>query len=85
MMGGMGHGAGMHMGGMEGDLVALAAAKDFDTEFLEQMIPHHEMAIMMARMLASGTARPQMKQLASNIITSQSGEIETMRGWLLAW
>ena len=81
-MGGMGHGAGMHMGGMEGDLAALAAAADFDREFVRQMIPHHEMAVMMARMLAAGTSRSEMKQLAANIIASQSSEIVLMRGWL---
>ena len=88
-MGGMGHGAGMHMGGMEGDLAALAAAMGyfssklyFDREFVRQMIPHHEMAVMMARMLAAGTSRSEMKQLAANIIASQSSEIVLMRGWL---
>ncbi|RPI30434.1 MAG: DUF305 domain-containing protein, partial [Actinomycetota bacterium] len=37
------------MGGMMGgttDLDALARAEDFDKEFLEQMIPHHQMAVM---------------------------------------
>ena len=87
MMGGMGHGVGMQMGSMEGDLDALAAASaaDFDRVFIRQMIPHHEMAVMMARMLTAGTARDEMKQLAGDIITSQSQEIGMMRGWLLAW
>ncbi len=82
--GGMGM---MHMGGMEGDTAVLASVPDadFDREFLEQMIPHHEMAIMMAQMLKSSTERSEMKQLADNIITSQSQEIDMMRGWLQAW
>ncbi|HEY4527311.1 MAG TPA: DUF305 domain-containing protein [Candidatus Paceibacterota bacterium] len=77
----------MHMGGMEGDTAVLASVSDtdFDREFLEQMIPHHEMAVMMAQMLAAGTNRPEMKQLASNIIASQSNEIEMMRSWLQSW
>ena len=84
---GMGHGMGMRMEGMEGDLDALAAASaaEFDREFIRQMIPHHEMAVMMARMLAAGSARPEMQTLADQIITSQSQEIEMMRGWLSAW
>jgi uncharacterized protein (DUF305 family) len=77
----------MHMGGMTGDTDYLktASAADFDREFIDQMIPHHEMAIMMASMLAATTERDEMKQLADNIITSQSREIEMMRGWRANW
>ena len=75
------------MDGMSGDTRELASvsAAEFDREFLTQMIPHHEMAIMMAEMLKAGTERAEMKQLAANIITSQSNEITTMRGWLRSW
>lgn len=78
---------GMHMGGMTGDPDTLksVSAADFDREFINEMIPHHEMAIMMAQMLQASTERSEMKQLASNIITSQSSEIEMMRGWLTSW
>lgn len=77
----------MHMSGMEGDTAVLASISDadFDREFLEQMIPHHEMAIMMAQMLQSSTDRSEMKTLANNIITSQAQEIDMMRGWLKNW
>ncbi len=79
-------GGGM-MGGMTGDTDELARVSDaeFDREFLSQMIPHHEMAIMMAGMLQATTDRAEMKTLADNIITSQSREIEMMRGWLKSW
>ena len=78
---------GMHMDGMTGDADRLesVAVSDFDREFVTQMIPHHEMAIMMAQMLQAGTARDEMKTLANNIIASQSREIEMMRGWLKSW
>jgi len=79
----MGHG--MHMEGMEGDLEKLTTAPNFDIEFIDQMVVHHEMAIMMAQMLASGTERTEMKQLADQIITSQSREIDMMRSWREAW
>lgn len=86
-MGGMmGHGGmGMQMIGMEGDIDELKSAENFDLEFISQMIPHHEMAIMMARMLSASTDRQEMKTLADNIITSQSQEIEMMRSWYKAW
>jgi len=82
-----GFGMGMHMGGMTGDTNVLASVstQEFDREFMEQMIPHHEMAIMMAGMLAATTERSEMKQLADNIVTSQSREIEMMRSWLKSW
>lgn len=82
--GGTMHGTGgeMHMVGMEGDVDALRTAEDFDTTFLSQMIVHHEMAVMMGQMLASGTARQEMRVLADTIITSQTREIELMRSWL---
>lgn len=84
---GMQGGGMMHMGGMTGDMgdLTTVAAADFDREFIDQMIPHHEMAVMMASMLGATTQRPEMKTLADNIITSQSREIEMMRGWLTDW
>ncbi len=86
MGGRMGHGGmGMQMMGMEGDLDKLKSAPDFDLEFIAQMIPHHEMAIMMARMLSASTERPEMKKLADDITSSQSKEIEMMKGWYEVW
>lgn len=79
-------GMGMHMGGMIGDLSVLRtkSGDEFDKEFLAQMIPHHEMAIMMAQMIR-GSDRAEMRQLAENIRTSQASEIGMMRGWLYSW
>ena len=83
---GMGMGRGMMHGGMMGgsvsDIDALKNATDFDKAFLEEMIPHHQMAVMMAQMLLSGTDRLEMKQLAQDIIDAQESEIEQMRSWL---
>jgi uncharacterized protein (DUF305 family) len=78
-------GGGMHMDSMSGDLEALKNSKNFDLEFINQMIPHHEMAVMMAIMLKGSTNRPEMAELADNIITSQTREIEMMRSWATAW
>ena len=84
MMGGMMSQGGMHMGGQQ-DLTTLENAADFDKAFIEEMIPHHQLAIMMAQMLQAGTNRPEMLQLAKNIITSQSEEITKMQGWYKSW
>lgn len=77
----------MHMGmmGDETDMERLAQAADFDRVFIEEMIPHHQMAVMMASMLQRGTERPEMQQLAENIIAAQTSEIDQMRQWYQAW
>jgi uncharacterized protein (DUF305 family) len=79
---------GRGMGGMMGDstdIKTLENAKPFDKEFIEQMIPHHQMAIMMATMLLQGTDRDEMKTLAQAIIDAQSREIDQMRSWYSSW
>ena len=80
----MGHG-GMSMMNMGSDLERLRVAQDFDLEFIRQMIPHHEVAIMMAQMLAAGSGRKEMQTLANQIITSQRREVEMMGIWYQQW
>ena len=86
---GMGMGRGMMQGGMMGgktaDIESLKNSANFDETFLREMIPHHQMAVMMGQMLLSGTNRPEMKQLAQDIITAQEAEIAQMRSWLREW
>ena len=75
-------------GGMMGDasdLERLTVAEPFDKAFIEEMIPHHQMAVMMAQMLLRSANRPEMKQLAENIISAQTKEINDMRGWYQSW
>jgi uncharacterized protein (DUF305 family) len=84
MGGGMMSQSGMHMGGQE-DMASLENATDFDKAFLEAMIPHHQIALMMVQMLESGSNRPEMLQLAKNITTSQSKEIQQMQAWYTQW
>jgi len=83
---GMGSGA-MHMGmmGDATDIEQLKTASDFDKVFIEEMIPHHQMAVMMAQMLEQTTKRSEMKQLAKNIVEAQTKEIDSMRSWYRQW
>lgn len=85
-----GHGMGsgrMHMGmmGDATDMERLKIAADFDKAFIEEMIPHHQMAVMMAQMLERTTNRSEMKQLAKDIIEAQTREINAMRDWYREW
>lgn len=84
---GMMQGGRMHMGmmGNETDMTRLENALDFDKAFIEEMIPHHQMAVMMANMLKSQTQKPEMKKLADDIINAQTKEIEEMRQWYQDW
>ena len=86
--GGMMGGGMMMQGGMMGDSSdpeSLKTAKPFDKAFIEEMIPHHQMAVMMATMLLRGTNREEMKTLGQNIIDAQIREIEQMRSWYRTW
>lgn len=84
---GMMSGSSMHMGAMgdSSDLEMLSNSADFDKEFLREMIPHHQSAVMMASMLERGTNRPEMEKLADDIIAAQTSEIDQMRNWLKTW
>lgn len=57
----------------------------YEEAFLRGMIVHHIGAIRMAEELLKQTKRPELIQLANNIITSQSAEVDQMKGWLAAW
>jgi uncharacterized protein (DUF305 family) len=85
MMGGMMSTGGMHMLGNQQNNQTLENATDFDKAFIEDMIPHHQLAIIMAQMLKAGTNRPEMLTLADNITKSQSEEIEQMQDWYKSW
>ena len=75
----------MGMMGDQSDMTSLQNAKPFDKAFIEEMIPHHQMAVMMAQMLENSTNRPEMKKLAQDIITAQTKEINQMREWYKTW
>ena len=82
------HSQGQMMGGMMGDetdIEGLKNATDFDAEFIRQMIPHHQMAVMMAQMVAVTSARNEIKKLAEDIIQAQTDEINQMREWYQNW
>lgn len=72
------------MGGMV-DLDQLRAAEPFDKAFIEQMIPHHQMAIMMSQMAGSASGRAEMRGLTQSIITGQTQDIQKMRDWYQRW
>lgn len=89
-------GAGIWAGGDHGDDSASAStghgtsgmmmSGSMDEQlFLEEMVPHHEAAVEMATMALEKSTRPQVRQLAQEIIDAQEGEISQMREWYRQW
>jgi uncharacterized protein (DUF305 family) len=79
---------GMMGGGMMGgpvDMEDLAAAVQFDKAFIEAMVPHHQMGIMMSQMAGSATSRTELRDLTESIIEGQSAEIAKMQDWYDEW
>ena len=58
---------------------------DADITFAQQMVPHHEQAIEMGRLVAEADADPEVQDLAAQIEKAQGPEIETLNGWLEDW
>jgi uncharacterized protein (DUF305 family) len=82
MMGGPGRGMGM-MG--TADVEWLKNASDFDRAFIEQMIPHHRMGVMMASMAQTNSQHPQLRAMQQAMVKAQSREIEQMTQWYRNW
>ena len=85
---GMGMGMGMGMGGMPGmttSLEALRNAPDLDRAFIEQMVPHHRMGVMMASHAQWNTQRPELRRLQAAMVRVQSEEIALMERWYRQW
>jgi uncharacterized protein (DUF305 family) len=84
MSGGM-IGPGMMSGGMMSGEVAGDSSQPFEQRFLDQMIMHHQGAVMSAQMMIADSARPELRDLAQRIIAAQQREIAQMQQWRNDW
>ncbi len=88
--GGMGHmmdhGDEGHNHGGEGHTMgSFDEEQPFDLQFIDQMIMHHQGAIMSSEHMIADSERPELRQLAENIQQSQSEQIEQMQAWREEW
>lgn len=80
------HGSGEFASGMQAgmavmmkDMESAPMTNDSDKDFLAMMIPHHEGAVEMARLVLIHGKDPLVRRLAEEIIASQTIEIQAMK------
>jgi len=57
----------------------------FEIKFMEGMIDHHMMAVMMAEMCVEKAVNGELRTMCEEIIASQTQEMMIMQTWLQGW
>lgn len=73
------------MKGMDMKALNAATGSEFDLMFIEQMIPHHDGAVLMSRDGLGKLQLAEVKTFADQIIASQQKEVAQMNEWKKAW
>ncbi|GGW23495.1 hypothetical protein GCM10011452_08260 [Gemmobacter lanyuensis] len=67
---------------MHAGMGGMAYTGNADVDFITGMIPHHQGAVDMAKIVLEHGTDPEVRALAEKVIAAQEAEIKWMQDWL---
>lgn len=62
-----------------------AETAKFETDFMQMMIDHHNMAVEMSKMCLQKSTHDELRVMCQSMIDAQTKEIQEMQSWLSSW